>query len=467
MKKLILGAIFLFLLYSVVRSGYYYSFDNDELSHAHQIYLIAKEYKPFVDFFTIYSPVFHWAFLPLFSFSGFNFETIFYARIFMISLFLLRLGLIYYLVRQVFGNRIALILLGISLLDPFNIFTGMQFRPDNLMMTTFLYGLFLLFYSLRNKSFRNLFFAGLFFGLSLLISIKILPSVFIICIVLLVYLLRTNKYKSIYNFFSGLLLPIIIFCLYFVINHSFGPMIQSLLIDGKRTNDAILFPVPLGFFYQPNNAYIFGQGGYPLGWYLSILLPIFAFFGLIIAFQTKKLFSVILIGSFLIQLLSLFFIHSIFIQYYIPLLWLQAFFASVAIDRLINHKFNILLIILFLIFAYFGWQANMSRSQFSNTQALDKIKARWLQIPENVPTFPNFLFRPSVYPLTYGYFIGDIPADIIARFPPINKILVQKKVNFLLLNSFSMSYLSDSTQTNIDKNYQKVPGDDELWIKIK
>ena len=480
---IILCLLFLFLIYSVFRSGYRYAFDNDELSHAQQTYLMIKGYKPYISFFTIYSPVFHWFLMPLFSFAGFSFTTISLARLFMIFLFVVRIIFSVSLAYFLLGKRIALIFLGLLLLDPFNVFTAMQVRPDNLMMTVFVCGLLVLFYALVFNRLQTTFFSGILLGLSLIISIKIAPSILAVVLLVTVFHYSKNGFKTIAWFVSGIALIVVVFMLYFIFNHSFTSMVQQLVIDSKTTNDSLLNPVHLGFFYQPNNAFIYGVAGKPLGWYLSLSLPIMAFFGFIIttlAILRKKylrhsiISMTILTSIFIIQVLSLFLIHSVFIQYYIPILWLQALFAAIFIHHALHFCethfkrkliFQSLLSVVFIVFAVSSYRANISRSQISDFGVPSKISMEWQQIPEQTATFPNLLFRPLAYPLTYGYFIGDIPSNILNRFPPITTVLENKKVQYLLINSYVMSYFSPSVQSYIVKHYQKTSFNDELWIR--
>jgi hypothetical protein len=103
----------------------------------------------------------------------------------------------------------------------------------------------------------------------------------------------------------------------------------------------------------------------------------------------------------------------------------------------------------------------------SYQQNLEKIKLRWTQIPKNAAVFPGFLFRPNVWPLFYGNFIGDFPKYLINRFPPIAETLEEKGVPYLLLSDFDMDYLPPDVVGYIRNHYEKVNGDLELWVRLK
>ena len=138
-----IAATFLLLL-SVLKSGLLYQYDNDELSHTQYAYLLRNGLSPYTSFIMTFTPLFHWFILPIFNILGFNFSAIFVARIIMIVLFLARITLSHLIVRLIFGKLIAYIFVPLQLLDPFTVFSAMQIRQDNLMITVFLLGLLLL-----------------------------------------------------------------------------------------------------------------------------------------------------------------------------------------------------------------------------------------------------------------------------------------------------------------------------------
>lgn len=163
----------LLLFLSVVWGGSKLIVDNDELSHAHLTYWIAQGLLPYRDFYaSVYTPVFHWLLLPIFSVAGFHPETLLFARFGMMGLFIIRLLLLYALTKTLFTKRIGVLALLLHLLDPFTTITALQIRPDNLMIVLFLGAMVLLVQK------RSTFGSGLLSGLSLLTMVKIAPSVF-------------------------------------------------------------------------------------------------------------------------------------------------------------------------------------------------------------------------------------------------------------------------------------------------
>jgi len=144
MKRLGWIVLLVPLALSVFYSGYWYTYYGDELVHANTVYLLSRGYRPFTDFFTIYSPLFHYFLLPFFTFFGCTLETIQLSKFVMIFLFALRLLIGYLFVSKVFSKLTGFLFVLILLLDPFTVFSGMQIRPDNLLMLVFFTG-FLLF----------------------------------------------------------------------------------------------------------------------------------------------------------------------------------------------------------------------------------------------------------------------------------------------------------------------------------
>jgi len=343
----------LFLLYSIFVSGFHYTFDSDEFAHAQQTYLIATGNKPYSDFFSIYSPILHWLLLPIFTFFGFTFESIIFARLMMIVTFGIRIIISIYLMRLLFGKRTALIFLPLFLFDPFTIFVSMQIRPDNLMMTFFITALLLLYLGLSKKSGKITALSGALISLAFLTSIKILPSVVIIILILLIYGIYYHRSKIIKQFLLGFFLTMVIFLGYFLFQHSLPQMVQNIFFDPRANSNAISNPVPLGFFHWPNNAFIFGIGGKPATWIYEWILPFLALIGVYIVFS----------------------------------------------------------------------------------QVQTKSSKEYL------------------------------PESILNRFPSVDHELEIKKVPYLLLDSNRMRNLKPQVEICIEEHYQKVVGDDELWIR--
>ena len=128
---------------SAAVSGYHYQFDTDEFHYAQFIYLYANGLRPYLDVYSSVHPaIFQWLMIPVFLIKGFTtIETLYTGRAVMIILLAIRLVCAWYIIRIIFSKRTAVLFLFMFLFDPFAVFTSMQIRPDNLMLTVYTAGL--------------------------------------------------------------------------------------------------------------------------------------------------------------------------------------------------------------------------------------------------------------------------------------------------------------------------------------
>lgn len=466
------------LLYSVVKSGYYFQFNPDELFNANTIYLMLKGYKPYIDFYTVYSPLLHWLLTPLFLIYGITFEAVYASRILMIFLYLVRLLLLFLLVKKVFNYRAALIVVLFFMLDPFMVFSAMQIRPDNLMLV--FYTLFLLLFShtLGSKSAARWFLSGLLLGITLLINIKITPSVGVFGLVFLYIIIKRRLYPQFLLFVNGFCLIFLAFFSYFLVQGYAAEMFLHVFLDPFRLNNSIPYPTWLGYFYFSNPT-IFGIDGKPLNWIFAWALPVMAFAGGYRSlFDSEKEsenthhLKIILFLSLVIQWLSMLFIHSVFIQYYLPLNWLYAIFAAVLVDDLlfkidmptiVKATTAILVVSTVAFLVKTSVAANLNRSQWTAQQQINEWKAIWKEIPQNDFAFPNVLFRKPIYPVLWGSTFSQYMRD---RYPPA--YLAIKKYNIpimFLLNDEYFGYLDKESQDYIVEHYRREEGN--IWRKVR
>lgn len=452
MQKILFTLIFLPLLYSVFLSGFNYRLDVDELYHSQVSYLFSKGYLPYKDIFSIFTPVFSLIIMPIFKIIGPSLDAVILSRLFMISLFSLRIILSFYLVRIIFGKSTSLIFLPLFLIEPLTTFSSMQIRPDNLALTLLPLGLILL---IKKRPFLS--GIALFFTLSA--STKLLPAVGVIFFVAII--------KRYYRLFIGFLVSAVVFLIPFVATNTLFELIKNTVIYPKIVTDALLYPTPFGFLLLPDNAFIFGLPGRPLTWMFLWSLPFLAGAGVFASLKTKANyfpFKVILAASLVLQYSALFFIKSVFSQYYLPANWLFLIFSSVALSEIFQKRLNLFLILIIPL-VVIAIQANIERSKNNFYQNTNELTKRFNQIPINSYVFPNLLFHPPVYPVVAYDFIGDIPKIILDSFPPIEKALEDKKVPYLLLSDYYLSHLNPTTVTYIKNNYKRVEGDPELWLR--
>lgn len=471
--------VLIFIGWSVILSGYNYRFDSDELYHAQKIFLIAKGFRPYADFYSVYSPILHFILLPIFLIFGFSIKTLSLARAAMIFFFAVRAVLSTALVKRVFGKKTALVFLPLLLLDPFTVFASMQIRPENLMMVFFVISLLIFSISWERGSNKYFFLSGIFAGLTILTNIKIFPGMGAFFLIFGIYVLSRKKISWFLYFTYGAILVVTAFFIYFFLVGTWQQMLQQLIIDPYSLNKTIPNPTWLGYFYFQNPV-IFGLDGKPATWILAWILPVAAFAGGYKAFadaMTNKLkdkldlLKIILFAGLVCQWTSMLFIHSVWMQYYIPLNWFYAVFGAYLIGDImerfkgiafLQRGFILVLVILGIFFIRGSVYSNISRAKMKDTVELAWLKTAWRIFAENEPVFPNLLFRRPVYPVIYG---GTLSSYMIERYGPIYKALEAKGVKYLFMQESYIGLLDPVTQTYVRDKFKKDEKETMLWRK--
>lgn len=482
------------LVVSIIKSAYYYQYDYDEFYHVQRVYLIASGFKPYTSFFFIFTDIFHKILVPLFLFFGFSFATLAKARIFMILLFAVRVLLSALLINKVFNRRTALLFIPLFLFDPFTIFSSMQIRPDNLMMTVYALGLLIFVIGFFRSSKSLLFLSGMVFGLSFLTLLKIAPQLMILFIIYGIYCVLNREFKNFFLFVDGFVLTLVLFFLYHIFNGSFLSMFRQVFIISFALSNLIVNQVYYGFFHQPDNGFIYGLMGKPLTWVYVWILPLLASAGAYLTLSNfankeetksgnidkkKQLVQIILVIILVVQYLFLLNLKTVFIQYYIPFQWLLALFAAVMIDDFIFIKFKSgifhrlikgIFFILFMVLVYVSIQANNARAVFKS-QYQAQLAPIWSKVPRNAAIYPTVLFRPIAYPITeadsqenYNYFYSSAGNTFPSRIDSFEK----NKLPYLLIDNPEKFYaLEPGLDKYVKDHYQEIDGQINLYKRVK
>lgn len=472
------------LVYSVIVSGYFYTFDNDELANVQIVYHMAHGKFPYLSFFTTYTPLLHWLLAPVFYFLGFTFHAIYGSRVVMIVLFGIRVIATGSIVSLLFGQWVALSFVLLFLLDPFTVFNGMQIRPDNLMMTLYSLGLLLLLSSVLKKRMAGIAIAGGLIGLALLAMIKIVPGIFMLILFFFWRSARQSDWKTFRVFLVGFLTPLVLFSLYFLFQHALVEMFTHVVLYAKAHIDAVLNPALLGIFYWPDNGYIYGFMGRPPSWWYAWILPIFAFpsaLKAVTSYSTKgeknnKDFILGFLGASLFaHYLSMLVIRSVYTQYYVSLSWLYVLFFILTIRDVLMIQFEnpwmkktliFFLVVLFSILYSSSIKGNVYRaSEFSARELEKKITSRWLLLPPEAPVFLDYLFRPMAYPIPYGFFYGEIPDRALTKMPEITGELARQQLPRLVIGQYAFQFLPSNVQSYIHAHYDQLKEDIDIWVR--
>jgi hypothetical protein len=253
-----------------------------------------------------------------------------------------------------------------------------------------------------------------------------------------------------------------------------------MILEARAAYSYFPIQIPIGNFHIPGNFYVYGTMGKPLTWMYAWFLPFAACAGLFACVQQilkRRVFhagdtvKIILAFSLLAHWATLFFLPVMFMQHYLPFSWLMAIFGAFVIDAfyttVIPYRFGKLLSVLAIyLFAICliatSVKNNYGRSLVDSGALIQTVTTRWQQIPAGTYTFPNYLFRPSMYPITYGYFIGNVPPVILDRLPSITRSLEKYNVKILLVDDYLMSKLPGDVAAYITDHYSRVPGDGEM-----
>jgi hypothetical protein len=367
-------------------------------------------------------------------------------------------------------------------MNPISDMTIMQIRPDNLMMTFITISFCSYVYARAKKQMLLFGVAGMFAALSFLTLMKILPTIGVFFIVAAVssYYRKTLKQETIAVF--GFMITLALCLLIFMMRGLFNGFLQQTFFDAFIAFNALLYPVPYGFYFREGNSWIFGQASRSLSWvFAQVTFPLAGFGireGLNHVYDKgstlRRDISLILIGSLIGQWVWILIVPSIFMQYYLPMDWIIAVLAGVAFDRLLlSERFSFVgrsaimagVLGFFVIFGFGSYQSNEFRSRINAHDNDAHFLNLWKAIPENSAIYPDVLFRPIGFPLPYQRYITELPESIAKRLPTVSASLEAKKVNYIFNDNGIISSLPEADQQYIRNNF--VPGgvDDQVYVR--
>ncbi len=178
----LIGAVLLgYLLYWHFRVGMTRFFDVDEFTHLHWAANIARGQKPYIDFFTFFTPGFYFLLTPLFWFFGKTIQLFTMARFFSFLVFAGIVGMTGLLYKTVRSKRFFLLPMIILAFLPMPFDKFMEVRPDNVSV---LFGLIAIWLQIMATEHANSlkkgkfwFWSGVSYAVSMVILVKSLPFV--------------------------------------------------------------------------------------------------------------------------------------------------------------------------------------------------------------------------------------------------------------------------------------------------
>jgi 4-amino-4-deoxy-L-arabinose transferase-like glycosyltransferase len=207
---LLLAGILAYLLYWRWQVSHLRFFDVDEFSHLHWAAQLVRGERPYVDFFTYFSPAFMWTLAPLFWFIGVSSQIFIAARVVEFGIFLLLLCVLFFLFGYTRSWRWAILPVIILAFLPMPYDKFLEIRPDTIATLFACFGILTEVVAIEKKGERTCwwwFIAGFFYSLSLVFLLKMVPFVIVgIGIAILV----SHQGKTIQNLKAiivGLLIP--------------------------------------------------------------------------------------------------------------------------------------------------------------------------------------------------------------------------------------------------------------------
>lgn len=483
--RLLYITLMVILAYSVVTSGLRYQYDADELMQVQLGYLMATGAIPYQDFHFIYTPIFPTLLGFVLSHMGFTFTTVEFLRLCMVVLFGIRILLTVGIIAELFGSLAAWIFPILLLLDPFTTFAGMQIRYDNLMLTVYTLGIFVYIAAVKRKNLFLLIFSGAFLALSFFIIVKIFPSLVVFLILLSLWCIARHKARELFAIALGGLIVCVLYSVPFVLQGTFFRMMQQAFIEPRALLASAIYQTYVGFFYQPDNIFIYGLPGRPLPWVYAWMLPILGFIGaysvIISRFNRSKqcgmidVVAVSLAGALIAHWILLFTLSLVMIQYYLPISTYFALFGAVSIAelwralqrrRLFHRIFSFALAVSAVFFVGTSFQANMARAKIDTHWTVERYQKLWSIVPPDRAVFPEVLFRPIAYPLFNGYFTCCTKGGaLLEKYRPIYTYLSVNNVQFLVLSDYVLGFLPVETRLYIFNNYTKNSAYPDLYVR--
>ncbi len=472
-------AVLWMLLPSQYRIGLRYTFDVDELFQINAVYQMRLGAFPYRDFLFPYTPIMQWMLLP-FTQTTSMMETLEIARV--MALFL-------YAVRSILTGIISITLLGVPfgllaiiglLIDPFTVFSGLQFRPDTIAALLEVCAMITFLWYRQKKTVPLALVFGFFLSAMVLSSLKCTPAA-VGLLISAIFLTKNRSIRSLLPLVVGALVPALPFVVVMLHNGAFLQMIQAVIFDAKAINDSLLYPLQILNFYWPVNWYLFGYEFRSPLWYFAFLLPLFALCGLTLSFfgsvDSRERHAILPIAiTALLQTGSLLGIRSVFIQYHLVSNWLliilAVWFLKYLYRRIVSLSeflaIPIIIVTCIAIYALVTTQVTVNKErekQLSYDAEIVDFKKHHSYIPEHAAVYPGLFWRANGAYIGYGWNIGDLPKRVLLQHGGLDVLMSKKNIDVLYLPGEQRNLLPQAVSRYIDRTFVRHSEDTDLWIR--
>lgn len=479
-------------------------FDVDEFTHFHWAANIARGERPYVDFFTFFTPGFHWFLTPLFWMFPLSPDVFMAGRILMYMVFvtnLMLLGVLFGMLRSWKWVLLPVVLVA-YLPMPYDKF--LEVRPDNLSLVFALLGVI---FQIRGhmsdwgnkggtKRLHPWFWSGVFYAATLLTLIKMAPFVAVGGLVMLAdpqvrkaikdKVWRKGIGSSPLMVIPGGLVLFVPFFLWLLTLGDFSTVWYSLTRLAFESNRFSKFFVmePHLFFFPNGSFYGAPYVNRPLFlnhtiWALGIIVGIIRFFTPFITADgdKRKVFPEILMSGIFILLTFIYVVfyplkHS---QYLIPIAVFVSFYAAdglVSFFRWLSTKVGNIPVWIFLgIGAFLLYvstpEFNDIKKYWANKPQREQLAQLAAVIPAGARVFDlegRMIFWKDGYTiccLPYGLYI-----DYLSRRPaPVSEVFQLNSTQYVWQGETGRFWsLPAADRGYIEANFERVPGwGDALW----
>lgn len=351
-------------------------FSWDELEHLHATYLVSLGKLPYRDFFEHHHPLLWYLAMPFFRVTTQTYLLLISVKVISIGVGLINLYILFILTGKFSSKHLfqvlAIVVAGSSV--PF-LLNGMEYRPDNVMLTNILLSFLFLINYFESKKMKSLFLCGFFLAVAFLFLQKAIFFIFAANISILTAAAIEKRFKIILKELAVLNLCLLLEVLFFTV----------LLERFDLWNQYYFFNWTLNAFFEDSFSLIKTFKEFFLPDYGFFLLFLIAYTILWLQLITKKLHAkdILLFIWLTVSVLLLVISRSPYSQYFLPL----SFFGSLClINCFENFKVNqdiffstLLMALLPLVF----FKSNYIHSYTFAKQADEIVKKRDTQ-PQNL-----------------------------------------------------------------------------------
>jgi hypothetical protein len=479
---LILGVTLGVLLYSRWQVSQTRFFDVDEFTHLHWAANMARGEKPYIDFFTFFTPGFYWFLRPLFVIFGRDPMLFLAARVqaYVVFLGILAVsGWVFSMLRSKVYMLLPVVVLAF-LPMPYDKF--LEIRPDNLSTVFGFLAMAIQMHVLLGKHSKYMVMAsGFFYALSMIVLVKSLPFA------AMGFLIALVSGELVY-FVAGLAIPSLFLLLWMITLGNFSLVWYSLTKLAFEANSiGRIYPMEPHLFFFPNISFYGGWGitapliTNHLLWIVGCIVGVWRLFTPFVTAGSdkRKVYAELLMAG--VFILSVFGYVQFFplkhSQYLIPIAIGIAFYAADAILLFIKWLYRFDSIVVLLVLLVFGWQlatqtllVDSKKLPLSNATQIAETKLLLSAIP---PSARILDFEGRMLFWRDGYSICCLPFGAFTQYlsrPPesLSAVLEREKVPYIFQgDSNRLSLVSGSDLEYIRKTYAPVAGwGERFWKRI-